>query len=290
MEKFCTNCGNEFKNNEMFCIQCGARREGVQPAPVMQSVPVVEPMVEETALLDEDVAPVYEPIQDNNYAPVQNNYAPVQNNYAPVQNDAPAQKKNKFDISIVVDLFNKVVDWAKKNVIMAAGIGGGALLVLILIIVLVCSSGGYTKPLDNYVDLMEGDISVIADMAPEAYWEYYEDELDMDIDDALDNYEDLYEDSILESMEEEYGEGISISYDVLEKKELKESKLDDIRDGLKSNYDIPKKSVTDGMKLEVELTIEGDEDEDSDEMTVYVAKIDGDWYMVSEYGSISFFN
>ena len=259
MEKFCTNCGKEFNNDDMFCMQCGTKREMEQPAPQ----PVAPAM--ETAPLEQET-PV---MQKETYT------------YAESYENDNSEKPGRVDM---------ILGWVKKNVKWVA-IGGGALLaVIILLAILVGSSGDYTKPLDNYIDLMNGDIDVIADMAPEAYWEYCEDELDKDLDDMIEEYEELYEDFILESLEEEYGEDISFSYEIVDEKELSTKKLDAIKDGLKENYDIAKKSVTDGMELEVELTIEGDDDEDSDETDMYVVKIDGDWYTVTSSGSFSFMN
>ena len=220
MVRFCTNCGNEFSGDEMYCMQCGTKREMAQPAP--QPAPV--------------------------------DYAPVNNEPAfsmPAADNNSSGKKGKN------------IKWFI--------IGGGVLavvVVLLAVVLLTMSGGGYKEPVKRFVALLEGDSSVLADMGPEEYWEYVEDETNMDIDEIVDFFDDDYEER-LEEWEEEYGENIVISYEILDEKELSESKLDNIRDG-----------------LEVDMIIEGDDDDESEEMDMYVAKIDGEWYRVSENGVI----
>ena len=69
-----------------------------------------------------------------------------------------------------------------------------------------------------------------------------------------------------------------------DKDELSDKKLKNIQEGLKDNYDIPKKSVTKGYKVDVDMTIKGKDDEDTNETTLYIVKIKGDWYVCSQNG------
>ena len=59
-----------------------------------------------------------------------------------------------------------------------------------------------------------------------------------------------------------------------------------MKDNIKSTYDIPKKDVTDAVEMEVEMTIKGDDDKDSDDITLYAVKIDGDWYICNASGTL----
>ena len=89
---------------------------------------------------------------------------------------------------------------------------------------------------------------------------------------------------IMDSLEDEYGKNVKVSYKVTDKDELSDKKLKNIQEGLKDNYDIPKKSVTKGYKVDVDMTIKGKDDEDTNETTLYIVKIKGDWYVCSQNG------
>lgn len=205
---------------------------------------------------------------------------------APVAAEAPAAEEKKeakkIDLS---DTVAKVMAFIKKNPVVSGLIAGGVVLVLVVLIVLGAVLGsvkGYEKTLKNYTKMLKGDVTYesIEAMAPEAYWDYMEEEYELDLKEQV---EELLEEDYLEEMKEEleddYGKNFRVSYKVTDEDELDKDDLNDIRDSLKEKYDIPKKSVTKGYELEVEFSIKGSEDEDSDEMDLTVIKIDGKWYI-----------
>ena len=147
----------------------------------------------------------------------------------------------------------------------------------------------YEKAIDNYFDVFfSGELEKIKSLAPEAYWEYMEDEYDLDIDDYIEDMEDEMEE-FLEEMEDEFGKKAKVTYKITDADRLDEDDLKDLKKTMKDDYDISKKSVTDAYEIELEVTIKGEDDEDDTEMEVIVVKIDGKWYMTDEHGSfISF--
>lgn len=154
-------------------------------------------------------------------------------------------------------------------------LGVVGVLVLAIVLISAFSGGGYTKPLDNFFDGAFGaDVDKLLKAMPEEVVEEIEDSDYMDIDDLEDMLDEL-----LEEMEDEYGKRVKVSYKVEDKKELSEKKLDALKDELKDSYGISKKDVKKAMELELEVTIKGSEDKDSNDMEVVVVKIGGKWYM-----------
>lgn len=173
--------------------------------------------------------------------------------------------------------FDKVkTDSNFRNIVIGIAAGFVALIVLIVVLVSVFG-GGYKRAIDNYIDAtFYGDYSAYKANIPDAMWDSLKES-----GDALDkeDYKEQYK-MFKEYFEDQYGKNISVDYKVTDEDELDEDDLDDLRDELKSDYGIAKKSVTKAYELEVEFTIEGDDDEDSNEEIITVVKIDGDWYVI----------
>ena len=147
------------------------------------------------------------------------------------------------------------------------------------------TSSNPEKALDNYISVVyNGKVNKLEKLAPAEYWEYLEDENDVSMKDAEEQMEELNK-TLIRRLEDEYGDNIKVSYKILEKDDASSSDLDEMKDYIKSNYDIPKKSVTDAVELEVELTVRGDDDEETTESTFYAVKVGGDWYICSVNGS-----
>ena len=147
------------------------------------------------------------------------------------------------------------------------------------------TSSNPEKALDNYISVLcNGKVNKLEKLAPAEYWEYLEDENDVSMKDAEEQMEELNK-TLIRGLEDEYGDNIKVSYKILEKDDASSSDLDSMKDYIKSNYDIPKKSVTDAVELEVELTVRGDDDEETTESTFYAVKVGGDWYICSANGA-----
>ncbi len=180
--------------------------------------------------------------------------------------EAPATPENDF--------IKKIMEY--KKFFLPGAIALGAIIIVIVLIVALSSSP--KDAVKNYVNgTFNGDYDAFIDMQPTEVWEYMEKEYDQEMPDEKD-FEEIYESS-LEALEEEYGKDVSVSYKVTDKDELDEDDLKDIRNTLKDTYDISKKDVTAAYELDVELTIEGDDDEETKDATFIVYKLNGDWYV-----------
>ena len=147
------------------------------------------------------------------------------------------------------------------------------------------TSSNPEKALDNYISVVcNGKVNKLEKLAPAEYWECLEDENDVSMKDAEEQMEELNK-TLIRGLEDEYGDNIKVSYKILENDDASSSDLDSMKDYIKSNYDIPKKSVTDAVELEVELTVRGDDDEETGESTFYAVKVDEDWYICSANGA-----
>ena len=141
------------------------------------------------------------------------------------------------------------------------------------------------KALDNFISVLyNGEVNKFEKLAPAEYWEYLEDESDVSLSDVEEQMEELNK-TLIRGLEDEYGDNIKISYKILEKDNVSSSDLESMKDYIEFNYDIPKKSVTDAVELEVELTVRGDDDEETTESTFYAVKVGGDWYICSANGA-----
>lgn len=122
----------------------------------------------------------------------------------------------------------------------------------------------YSKVVDNYFKGME---KADAEMYLKAYPDFiYSDE---DIDD--DDMEDM-----LEMFEDEYGENIKISYEITDETEIEKEDLENVEKYVLERYDEEVK-ISGGYEVEVEATIKGDDDEDTDTNDMYIYKVDGEW-------------
>ena len=270
MGKFCGKCGAKLEGNATVCPMCNAV---VEEAPASE---VKEEIKEETKeeVKEEAVEVKPETVKSTTTG----------SSIGTEIDKAIGSAKEKGGE------FIKKMKTDKKFSQLVIAIAAGVVAAVAVVVVLACLifGGGYTEAIDNYIDLISGDADAIEKMIPPAALEYMVDEEDFDLDEFKEEYEDT-SDERMEYLEEEYGEDIKISYEITKEKELSEKKLNAIRDGLKENYDIQKKSVTKGYELDVEMTIEGDDDEDTDEDEIIVVKIDGDWYITTSRGSLSFF-
>ncbi len=177
---------------------------------------------------------------------------------------------------------NEVAKQAKANPVKFIVPAVAVVAVVVLLIVLLGGSG-YTKAIDNMIDFtFKGKVAKFESLAPAAFWEYIEEEYDADLDDIKDDLEDMMEDA-LDDLEDEYGNHVKIKYEVKKEKELSEKKLKKLAEALDDTYDIDSKSVKAAYDLKVEMSIEGDDDDDEQDMEMTVVKIGGNWYIVSYY-------
>ena len=242
MSKFCTTCGAQLDDNATFCTSCGAT-QGEQPKQ------------ESAAASAADT---------------------VKNTFSDI--------KDKVDVgaikdSLTIDNIKSLKSNPNKNTIIALSCIGVVALIVIIIILCAIFSGGYKKPIDNLFNAMEdGDGKSLMKIYPDVLLECddFEDKIkDMDYDDA-EEYFDEIADQLNDVAEEDYGKDIKISYKVTDKDELSSKKLKDIKDSLKEQG-AKNVKVTAGYEVDMEVKIKGDDDEDEDDMTIVVAKVNGQW-------------
>ncbi|MBQ7898055.1 MAG: hypothetical protein IJ323_06490 [Clostridia bacterium] len=145
------------------------------------------------------------------------------------------------------------------------------------------------RPINNFFDFtIKGNINKLKDLAPSAFWENLELKNDVKITDIKSSLEKEFEDQ-LQILEKEYGKNLKVEFVILDKEELDEYDLDDLKDALKESYGISEKSVSKAFEVEVEATIKGDRDEDTDEQDMTIVKIDGKWYISTIFSMLSYY-
>lgn len=179
---------------------------------------------------------------------------------------------------------------AKKvdpKIIKLGAIAVAAVAVIAIIIAIIVGAGNnYKKAINNYLDYaLKCDVKKVEKLAPKMYWDYCEENKLFNIkdkDELNEAYEEVLEER-KEALEDEYGKNVKYSYKITDVDELSDKKVSEYAGALKDKYDIAKKKVTKGYEVEFDITVKGKEDEDDDEMTLTVLKIDGNWYVVSAY-------
>ncbi len=197
--------------------------------------------------------------------------APLDNNAAFCTNcGAVADKKNN-----IVNLHNK------NTAILLGGILAGIIVLVILISLIF--GGGYKSAIDNYFEGFEDtNAKKFMKAMPECQIEYLQESLkDYSKFDSLAEYFEYLLEEALNKIEDEYGDDISISYEIKDKEELSEKELKDIRKRLENNYDNDDVKVTKGYEVEITAEIKGDDNSDEEDITVKVAKVDGDWCIIN---------
>lgn len=147
-------------------------------------------------------------------------------------------------------------------------IGAGAILAVIVIVIVLISSmfsGGYQKPIDNFV---KGFNKCNAKTMMKAFPE--------DMMDKDDKVTDKDLETLIGTLEMFYGDDIKISYDIEGKAKLDKDEIEDLEDEL----DV---KISKAYEVDVNLEISGDDEEEEDVTSFVVAKIKGEgWKLVSD--------
>lgn len=173
-----------------------------------------------------------------------------------------------------------VANQGKKNqkplIIGAAAAAVTFFIAFILVIALLFSGGGYQKPIKNMIKGMEKkNYDTFVKAFPEETQEYFDELLERG------NYtKSAFMKERLADLESEYGKNIKLSYKITDKTRIKDK---DELERIENKYgleDTPKAAY----EVEVELTIKGSKDKDTEDMDLVVAKIGGKWYIVNMMG------
>ena len=249
MPKFCGQCGAQLSDEATFCTNCGAAM-GAQQTPQQAAQPV-------TNTAAQGVNPYAQPdfSQQNAAASAQPDYSNGMNNIQYGYGSAAGKPK------------------ISKQALMV--LGGVVVLVIILIVVLCTAFGSsYKTPIENMIKVMEdGDGDAMRNMLAKSQIDAMENVYSLFDEDGMDKYFDDAAESVHDGLVDQYGDNFKISYEIIDKEELDSDELSDIEDSYSYLSD---SKVTAGYKLEVKMTIKGDEEKtDKDEITV--VKVDGDW-------------
>ncbi len=130
----------------------------------------------------------------------------------------------------------------------------------------------YSEAIENYIDARCGDFDAYKAMAPDAYWDALEDE-DYDIEEAFDQM-------------------TSVAIDDVEVEITDEEKLDtdDIEEfveqfNMHSQYELDADDISKAYGVEAEITVKMDDSNALLENEWVAVKIDGEWYLATEFGS-----
>ena len=152
----------------------------------------------------------------------------------------PKAPKASFDFNKIIDevksFANGLVNRCKadkKFMYTCIGVAAAAVVVLVVLLALVFGGSSYTAPIDTLIDVsFEGKVDKIKNLAPDEYWDWYEDEYDEDLDDIIEEAEESFDD-MMEYYEEQYGDNLRVSYKVDKKKELSDRKLEGIAESVR---------------------------------------------------------
>ncbi|MBQ3084499.1 MAG: zinc-ribbon domain-containing protein [Clostridia bacterium] len=272
MSKFCQNCGNQLDDNAVFCPNCGAKDELPAAAPAPEAPAYTAPQAPaytapQAPAYGAPEAPAYTAPQAPAYgAPEAPAYtAPQAPVYgapayaAPEGYAAPAPKDNK-----------------KLMIGIIAAVAAIAVIVVLVILLFGGGRGGYLGAIDTSIDVDLGDFDAIADLAPEEYWAWVEDEYDMSVDEIIERCDERYGDSVSEI-------SVSVSFSEEECEELDSDEVEGIAEALEAEYDIKASNVSAVYDVKGEYTASWNGYEDSDTQTYSVVEIDGDFYVFSYY-------
>lgn len=257
MSKFCQNCGNQLDDNVVFCPNCGAKEELPAAAPAPEA-PIYTAPAPEAPAYTAPQAPAYGAPEAPAYTAPQ---APVYGApayAAPEGYAAPAPKDNK---KLIIGIIAAVAAIAVIVVLALVLFGGGR--------------GGYLGAIDTYLEVREGDIDAIADLAPAEYWEYIEDEEEISLDDVLEECNRQYEQA-MEHMS--YTPSYSFSETACEELDADEVEL--IGEALDKRYGVKASTVTAVYEVEGMLEASYSGYEDTNEANLVVAEIDGEYYII----------
>ena len=169
----------------------------------------------------------------------------------------------------------------RRTALMLSGILAG--IIIIVLILSALFGGGYKSAISNYFEGFEdADAEKFMKSMPKCQVEYLEKSLkDYDKYDSFKEYFQYIIEEALDEAEDKYGDDISISYEINNKKDLSDKELKDIRKRLRNNYQDNDVDVTKGYEVEITVKIKGDDDSEKEDSTLKVAKVDGDWCIVS---------
>ena len=152
-------------------------------------------------------------------------------------------------------------------------------LVLMLSLTACGANGSYKSVVKTMTKAMEEcDGEKMIKIFPEELMEILcEEQFDDDYDDMVDDLEDSLKDT-MDWWEDQYGRDIKLTYEIDDADELDEDEIEAIMDYYDDVMDLDL-DIKKGYEVEVEMTIEGKDDDDSEDMVLTIIKVGSKWYV-----------
>jgi len=146
---------------------------------------------------------------------------------------------------------------------------GVAVLAIIMIIALIFGGSGYMGPIKKMCKGIEsGNAKYLLSTIPKEV---------VKADSIEKDDLQLSMDGLKETLEDQYGKNIKVTYKKLQAKKMDKDDLTDLKDDLKEYYNV--NGVSEAYNIKVSMEIKGNEDSDVNVTDVVVMKIKGKWYL-----------
>lgn len=161
----------------------------------------------------------------------------------------------------------------KKKKIVYGVIGLAAVIIVVSIVVSIVSGfvgykGAVRKIMNAY---MEGDVDALLEMSSciQYEYEYFESDLDSQVNDMLDYYED------------EYGSKFKWSYKIVKDSVWSDRKFRNAMEEAEDEYGIDVRDISKIMTVDLDLTVKSGKYKEGSSIELVLSKEDGDWKLLA---------
>ncbi len=144
----------------------------------------------------------------------------------------------------------------------------------------------YQDDVDNYLAFLYcGKFNLLESLAPEEFWQNFEENYDL----SFDNFKDALNvewETVIEELEKEIGPNIKVDYELNERKEYDEYDLKELIEELNKDYGIAQ-NITAAFEIGLDCTIEGDHNGYWKDFDYIVVQIDNNWYVTEAFSTIN---
>lgn len=170
-----------------------------------------------------------------------------------------------------------------------------SILLVSLVVFSGCGKEKKEKEDKSYLDPINSMITALQNKDIDEYLKTIPAEYQEKMEKNYSNYKSLLKTEVLDriysSLENSYGKIKKISYEEIEKEKMSDEDLkeeeEDYKNLLGDKADENKTYVTEGYKVKVKIVVTTEDDtdnkDDNEEMTLYVYKADGKWYMSTNH-------
>lgn len=141
-------------------------------------------------------------------------------------------------------------------------------------------SAPYAAAIETFEKVLNGNSSVMEDMAPPEAWRAFEKDEGKDVEAYMAMYEERYETSISKRYAEEYGNDFKFTLTVIDEEECDDNTLLSFKEILKEDYNISQKDVKSGYFLTASLKVSGSKGKHSEPEEIAAIQIGEEWYLL----------